>query len=123
MRLFGRFPNGDLGNSSLVRVYPVPVNWTVAPFRVYPPLPSCSTELGRISRWMATPAASINTANVRKIRKILHTSLAEMICLSSVRDTARVQEADAYAVSASTQQNTSTRRGRSRMRASDMTSR
>ena len=79
----------------LVRVYPVPVNWTVAPFRMYPPLPSCltkagclwtsrSTEIGRISRWMATPAESINTANVRKIRKILHTSLADMICLSSV---------------------------------------
>jgi hypothetical protein len=72
---------------------------------------------------MATPAASINTANVRKIRKILHTSLADMICLSSVRDRARVLEADAYAVSASTQQNTSTVRGRSRMRASDITSR
>ena len=95
-----------------MRVYPVPVNWTVAPFRMYPPLPACltkagcswtsrSTELGRISRWMATPAASINTANVRKIRKILHTSLADIICLSSVRDTARVQEADAYAVSGS----------------------
>ena len=44
---------------------------------------------------MATPAARNNTANVRKIRKILHTSLADMICLSSVRDTTRVQEADA----------------------------
>jgi hypothetical protein len=80
----------------LVRVYPVPVNWTVASFSTYPPLPSCltkagyswrsrSTELGRISRWMATPAESINTANVRNIRKILHTSLADMIFLSSVR--------------------------------------
>jgi hypothetical protein len=48
---------------------------------------------------MATPAASINTANVRKIRKILYTSLADIICLSSVRDTARAQEADTYAVS------------------------
>lgn len=62
---------------------------------------SRSTEVGRMFRWMATPAASINTPNVRKIRKILHTSLADIICRSSGRATAQVQEVDAYAVSGS----------------------